>query len=357
MRSGRTLHVLGLALLISAAGGACGDDDLPPRNPLNPTSPTPTVFTTRISVAGPTTAAIGEETVYTATALMSDGTTHDAAADVTWRTNPNLLDMTAPGRFVGKAGGDAFVTITLGRLTSTISSVIVVPKGTFRLNGTVKDEGAPVRDATIFIDNQALGRRTIESPDGTYRVFGVAGLTRLSVSKPGYATNTSDLTITDHQRVDVDMKLSAPRDNIAGRYNLRITAPERCANLNEYRERRYEAVVEQNGPSLTVSLSGAAFVSNRGATQNRFTGQMQALDAIFSMRDNYFYYYPYPGYYPDIYEEVSKEVFVGISGRAQAKVTAAGLSGRLAGNFVVVDHRFQFIAKCSATDIEWVMTR
>lgn len=365
MRNRRTAYLLGVAILLAGTSGACGDDDSP-RNPVTPT-PTPNTpvppRTIRIRLTGPTTVSIGEPSQFTVAAEMSDGTTRDATTEATWRTNTTYLEMTAPGRFVGRASGEAFVNAQIpGVGSSTISAIIVVPRGTFRLSGTVRDQGVPIRGATVAIDSEALGRTTIVATDGTFRVYGVGGLTRVSAAKDGYETAFKDQTISSHQSIDLDLALSGPRRSVGGTYALRIAAPSAsCPNLRGLTERSYVADVAQSGATLIVTLSGATFADDRGAARNQFAGVLQGADATFTLKNNLYYYYyysPFPGFFPDLMEQVDSNTYISFSGVASTSVTPQGLSGRLSGTVIIYSGtRFAFVGSCRSSNIDFVMTR
>ena len=61
--------------------------------------------------------------------------------------------------------------------SATIGEVIIVPEGTFRLSGTVRDAGALV-DADVRIDDEALGRTDLRTIGGAVRRLRRAAATR-----------------------------------------------------------------------------------------------------------------------------------------------------------------------------------
>src|SRR5690606_1619305 len=137
-------------------------------SPVSPGTSTPAALTTRIELTGPDTVYLGRAVQFTVTSHLTDGTTRNVTKDVTWRSvNPSVLTMTEPGLFTGRANGQTPIAAAFGGLTAVMSDVVVVPEGTYRLMGSVRDAGVPV-DAVVQIENSALGRVKLQTTGGRY---------------------------------------------------------------------------------------------------------------------------------------------------------------------------------------------
>ena len=333
MNSRRSL-VIGVALLALSTGGACDRSD-PPRSPVlpAPVSPTPT-FISRLTLSGPTTVDLGATAEFTVTAQLTDGTTRDVTAEVAWATDPTILAMSSPGRFAGRSQGETSLRAALAGLSATMGLVIVVQAGTYRLNGSVRDLGTSLPGATIVVDDEALGRTTIVTPDGSYKLFGVAGQTRITASKDGYRTTIVDQAIRSHQTVILEMVLSDQRPDIAGRYTATFTAATECSSLPaEARVRRYPATVTQGGPSVQVILDGDRFFMSGPRRHNQFTGTVEARLARLLIRKDVDYYYGTMPSTTDVFDRLTDGTFFGVHGMVEMTISTTELSGALNGTF------------------------
>lgn len=336
---GYRVKMLSAALVIAATIVACDrkSSRLPtaPTTPTAPSTPTtPAVTITRLELIGPGTVYLGQAVQFTATAHQSDGTTRDVTRDVAWGSfNPSLLAMAAPGQFTGRAKGQTSMRVVApGGRSATIGEVIIVPEGTFRLSGTVRDSGVLV-EAEIRIDDPALGRTDVRASGGRYVVFGVTGDTKVTVTKSGYQEETKRQVLTSHQTIDFDLALARPRTDISGRYTLTISAAPDCRTLPaELVSRSYSAVVAQSGAAITVTLEGTQFFTSGSRTLNRFTGHLEAERAVFRLTPAYDYYYYYFAL-PDIFEVLGAGSYYGLDGVAEAAIGAGNLSlsGPLSG--------------------------
>jgi hypothetical protein len=318
-----------VAATLAATLAACTSKQSPaPTAPTTP--PAPVVSIVRLELNGPGTVYIGQPAQFTVTAHQSDGTARDVTREAAWRSfNSNLLTMTTPGLFTGRSAGQTGVSVMLSGRGATISEVIVVPPGTFRLIGFVRDEGVPV-EAVVRIEDEALGRTEWQTQGSRYIVFGVAGATRVTVVKSGYELETKSQVLTTHQRIDFDLVLTRPRTDVSGRYTLTITAAPDCSTLPpDLLSRSYAAVVAQSGPTTTVTLEGAQFASSGNRTYNRFTGIHEVDRVTFRLILPYNYYSEFQ--YPDVFEVLAPDNYYTFHGTAVAFLGPATLSGSLDG--------------------------
>ena len=356
MQIARGMFVLTLALAMAAALAAC-------RNNKPPTSPTPppgsAISITRIDLTGPDTVPLGQTVTFTAIAHQSDGTTRDVTRDASWNSsNSGLLLLAAPGQFTGRAKGQTSVSVSMSGRGASKGDVIIVPEGTFRLMGTVRDAGTVV-EADVRIEDEAMGRTDVRTVAGRYVVFGVRGNTRLTVSKSGYQPAIRNEVITGHQTVDVDLALARPRTDLSGRYTLTVAAASECRTLPlEMGSRAYPAVVTQSGAAITVTLEGGQFVAIDGRTLNRFTGFVEAERAIFKLApaiDEYYYFFFQS---PDVMEFVTSNTYYAFDGIAIAALGAGTLSGDLSGMVVSLSGPpYKLSNYCRSSTHRFVLTR
>ena len=319
-----------VALAMAATFSACRSKP--------PTSPTPvpaTVSITRIDLTGPDTVPVGQTVSFTAIAQQSDGTTRDVTREASWNSgNSGLLVLAAPGQFTGRAKGQSSVHVSTSGRGASKGDVIVVPEGTFRLMGTVRDSGT-ITEADVRIDDEAMGRTEVRTSAGRYVVFGVRGNTRVSVLKRGYEEAIKTESITSHQTLDFDLVLAKARPDLSGRYTLTVAAASECRTLPlEIGSRSYSAEVTQSGAAITVTLDGTQFVTSGGRTLNRFTGFVEAELAIFKLSlaiDDY-----YDSFFrsPDVLEMLGPNDYYAFDGTAVASIGTGTLSGALSGVIV-----------------------
>jgi len=314
------------ALLAALTVAACETES---SRPTTSPAPAPTAAVVRLELTGPDTVHIDQAEQFTVTAVRSDGSTTDVTTQAQWSFASGVLTMSSPGRFTGKANGETSLSVrAAGR--SAVRSVIVVPVGTYRVKGTIRDAGVPV-SARVRLENGAVGTVDLDASGGQYAVFGVAGQTRITVTKDGYLENSRTESISEHRIIDIDLSLARSRPDVNGTYTFRLTTADGCDTLpDDVRSRTYTASVAQNGPQLTVTLSGPQFATDRGRTLNQFGGFLEAERAIFRFSDMFGYYYFY-FYTPDILEFISDSRYFGWDGTATVSVSRDRLAGTLDG--------------------------
>jgi hypothetical protein len=320
------LRLVPRAMLIALMLAACESES---SRPTTPPPPAQTSSVVRLELKGPDTVHIDETEQFTVTAVRSDGSTTDVTSQASWNFATPLLTMSTPGRFTGKAKGETNVSVATGG-RSALRSVIVVPVGTYRLKGTVRDAGVAV-DAHVRIENGSLGTVDLDTAGGQYTVFGVAGETRVTVTKDGYLEDRRTETIGEHRIINIDLSLVRSRADISGMYTLTVTAADSCGTLPaEVRSRTFTASIAQNGAQVTVTLSGREFAADRGRTLNRFNGFIEAERVVFHFSDAFGYYYYY-FYTPDILEFVSDNLYYGWDGTATGSISRDRVAGTLNG--------------------------
>ncbi len=352
-------HLLtGCAIALALAGllGACDDGPTRPSTPIEP----PTVVTVlRLEIAGPGTVPPGESAQYSAIAVQSDGTTRDVTNGAVWRTgNQSVLTISSTGLATGRERGEAFVEVSAsGR--SSHKEVIVVPAGTYRLSGFVKDAGEPVLGARVEVTAGTGQGLAVTASGAFYRLYGVAGDIEVRVTRDGYQELRKSLQVTGHQTLDFDLVLARPRDEVSGTYTLTVTAAECSAALPaEARIRTYSAVLGQDGPRLVATLAGAKFYMDRDRSHNSFRGRVEPDRVTFQLSGPYDYYGHF--YFPEVLEELDSTTFLTVSGSAVTTVSPRGLSGTLNGpveTLRLASGRLEPVTSCRSTGHRFVLSR
>jgi hypothetical protein len=325
----------------------------PPSNPGGnqpPPQVTPTVV--RLELSGPESVAPGATAQFTLTAFYSDGSSQDRSSQGTWRTtNSNVLSISPGGVASGRARGEVVVTVSFSGRSATKTGVLVLPEGTFRLRGAVRDAGFGVPAARVEItEGPFSGMWTSTNSEGSYVFYGVAGDVELSVMRNGYQVTEQRFQVTGHQTFNVDLVLSGSREIVQGRYTLRATASGECQSRlpADLRTRTYTADVVQNGPTLAVTLGGATFYrpSQSTAPLNKFNGRVEPGVVEFELYGGGYYYFY--GYAPEIAEQITATSLFSISGSARLTRTSTGYAGPLNGSFATMRTTFFALDTCYA---------
>ncbi len=345
-----------IALALAALLGACDDG---PTRPSQPTgTPTVPVTVTGLEIAGPSTVPPGESAQFTATAHMSDGSTRNVTNEAVWRTgNQSVLTISSTGLATGRERGEASVEVSASGRTAVKNDVIVVPAGTYRLIGTVRDADIPVWGAQVEVT--AGTGQGLAASGAFYRLYGVTGDIEVRVTADGYQEQKKRLQVTSHQTLDFELILSRPRADASGNYTLTVTTASEChaALPADARIRTYTAVVRQHGPSLTVTLEGSKFFVQGSRTFNSFGGTVEPSRVTFRLSawDDYY------GYDPDVLEQLTDTTLLAVSGWAETTVSSGRLLGKLSGAIDTLqinpEGGFRRIASCRSTGHQFVFSR
>jgi hypothetical protein len=278
---------LGFAAVLAACDKpptAPGPSPTPGPGPTAPGPPGPDAppSLTRLELDGPASVPPGETAQYTATAFYSDGSSRNVSGEAFWMTGSrSVLSISTTGLASGHVPGESQVTLKFALFTAT-KWVFVLRPGTYQLTGIVKDGGLPVSGAEVAVSAGSAEGLSTTSRFWGYKLFGVSGDTEIRVRRPGYQEQKRRIVATAHERLDFDLALSSPRDQVHGTWTLTITAADECGSKlsEEATQRRYTAVLSQNGerhdgPSVTATLAGSTFYSLRGQTLNTFQGRVE----------------------------------------------------------------------------------
>jgi hypothetical protein len=313
-----------------------------------------------LTIAGPDRIPPGATEQYRLVEHLNDGSSRDAVGEVTWRsTDESVLSVSPAGTATGRNRGEASISASFSASTAVKPAVMVIPPGTFKLEGTVMDAGFPVPGVRVAV---VAGEGTGQSSsvtDDRFRLYGVVGAIEVRATAPGYTTATERLTVSGHQFHTFNMTPSAPREQLAGRYTLTIAAASSCAALlpEPTRVRTYAAIVTQSGPELSIKLENAQFYRRGDRTYDRFVGTVQAGRVIFNLFDlDYYFYYDLPAIIEQVPQPASH--LLSISGTVFSMVSGRSRSGTLNGQLKLTDGYLQrTVAVCGAADHRFTLSR
>jgi hypothetical protein len=244
----------------------------------------------------------------------------------------------ATGVRVGEARVTASYQAPHGTLYATVPLLVLSP-GTYRVNGQITDRGTGIPNVALTVLTGAgAGLMTVSRFDGTFALYGVGGRVRLHASRDGYHTKTEELEVTATVTHNFEMEADRQRTNLAGDYVLTVEmgpCDQRSAPVrSDMQHRRYNATVAQQGPKLTVTLSGADFIISDGLG-NHFMGALDPIDNVtFKLGDRDDIYL---SKYADLVERVDSTAAFLVYGTVSARATSTGIVGTLRGSFITAD--------------------
>jgi hypothetical protein len=291
-----------------------------------------------LKIAAPATIAPGQTVSVVATASMSDGTTQDYTRKVAWSASPpSVLTMAGDtGQATAHAVGDAMIVASLhGSCCHAQITITVLPPNTYRLTGKVLESGLPVQGGTVAVlSGTGAGLSATTNFDGSYRLYGVADSIQIKFSKPGYDDLVKTFTANRNDVLDfLEAHQTAGIPSLAGTYTLTLTADAGCPTIplggigalpDEFRQpRSYAASLTQDGPSLTLTLTGATILPQA----NRFTGRVEPGSIEFNVGYGYYGY----GVSDGIAEQVSSTQTFVFGGQVQGQRSGTAIIGHLNG--------------------------
>jgi hypothetical protein len=331
--------VLLLTLSLGLAVVSCDDSPTRPSNtPSGPVAPAPPAAVVRLEISGPASIEPGGSAELAAQAIKSDGSVENVTAQAQWTSNnANVLQFTSPGVVKAGARGEAFVNARYAN-RGVGKQIMVLPSGTFRLNGQITESGLPLDGVTVsVIGGTGEGLSSVTSANGTYTFYGVAGTVRLHAKKEGFDNKIEEVEVTEHRSLNFEMRFNGERGNVSGTYALALEAVGCGSALPESaRTRSYVANVEQQGSRLLVRLSGADFIVVNGRGDH-FGGSVAHDGRVSFTIGNFFYYYYYwyaPSEY-DLVERLNPNNALVVAGTVSATSTGSGISGTLNGMIAV----------------------
>jgi hypothetical protein len=357
-----------VAGIVALTALACSDPAS--RLPTSPSAPA----VTNLEITGPASIAPGQSVQLAATIRLGDGTSKlpSLGTPLQWfSSNSAVLRVSSTGLATGLQAGEGRITVIYGSgPTSRQASreFIVVPDGTYRLVGVVRDaEGPGFALPGVRLESTPGPAVATTDSTGHYRLYGVAANAIIQITKNGYVPASQAVQLTTHTTRDFQLVLSGTRVLIGGAYTLDIDATGLCSSGStlsaELRRRVYEATVTQSGPLVEVLLTEPRFRLNGINRGNRFIGYADSSGITFELEPYDSYYYPYygPTAYPNVAERLSNGTFLVPQGKAATVVTAAGVSGTIGASIYNFDSRFPasntfVLGYCSSSAARFTMT-
>jgi hypothetical protein len=272
MRPSHSLSALTILYAVVFAGcrgpGAPTSPADAPRPPIVPNSPAPpsppAVTITSLAIQGPDSVAPGQTLQLTAVARFSDGSSRDVTSETAWESHNSGLMSISPAGVITAADsrgeGDIIATYSgsppiRAGANVAIRRQLVLPAGTYRLYGSIRDEGVYLDDVRVELTSGPAAGMSLTA-NGFFYFYGVSGETEIRVSKDGYETQARRVLVTSHETVEFHLVTSRPRPILDGRYTLRLSAADECrANLPEaLRDRTYPVIATQDGARFSVKL-------------------------------------------------------------------------------------------------------
>lgn len=370
----RTRRIVGfLSATFAVCGGLAACHEAPsraPSEPASPASPSSNVAMTRVEISGPDRVAPGETAQFAAKAYHTDGSSRDVTNEVGWTSaDERLLSISRTGLATAQsrsfdAGTNAadFVayiraSFDFGSISGNLSKeVLILRAGTYRVVGIVTDGGLGARSFRVDVTGgPATGLSHVacdsQGKCGGFNLFGLSGETRIEVTRDGYQPAARTVQVSSDLRLEFELIPLRPRADVAGTYTMTITAAADCRSAlpEDLRTRTYNAVISQDGPSLTGRLGGANFIISG---RDHFDGQLDPDRVTFRLGGWRINDDGSVDVYPDALEQLTPTLFLTVSGFARTTITPSGLTGTLEGFVETVQKigvdRFQKVASCNA---------
>jgi hypothetical protein len=284
-----------------------------------------------ISVSGPSEIALGTSGQFTATGRYDDGSTKDISSTVSWRTGDStILRSAGSGRYDGLKGGETTVSITsVNKFAS--ANVLVLPTGTFKLSGTVRDQGGTVDGVDVeVISGNGSSLKTTSRYDGKYALYGVAGDVRVRASGSGYATEEVNVTVGGHTVRDFSLKTSGPIADINGAWKLKVSTSSACSSSwpESLRQREIPVTITQKDTRFSLRFNSSTVVSTY-PVEGKIAGSVFSM----TMYLDYYYYYYYYGF-SGLLERFNQTDWLRVAGTFRSPDASSSLiAGNLEGTF------------------------
>lgn len=349
--------------MLAATTSACD-------SPVGPDKPPDLAYA--VAIIGPAFVAPGQSSAYTVQVRRPDGQPVPIGS-VTWSSNkPLLLRVDQAGIATAAVlHGDAILQAEVRpALQSGVArgsrEILVQPEGTFRIVGTVTENGTSGfalhgarLEARLGDDLSApIVTYATTTTDGRFWLYAVPRDAFIHVWLEGYRSTITRVQLNAHETRNFRLELETPRQVFAGTYTMTVEAGGSCYQSglpDDVQRRQYAATVTQSGPHLTVVLTEATFFNLGGRAANRFSAQTTPSGVELAMA--HFYsggYYGGPST-PDITELLPNGMLLVTSGRGLLRGTPDNLSGTF-GNMDLYNGSLSngaFIGGCSRSRITW----
>jgi hypothetical protein len=340
--------------------------DKSPTSPRPPEQGTPSTATTvRLELVAPPEIALGESVQLTANAVRTDGSVENVSSQAGWivlqgatQLPPpsTILQLSSTGLATGRTRGEVLVRVNFGGLSAN-ARIFVLPQGTFRLSGTIHENGVGLETATVnVISGIGEGLTAASNVSGIYVLYGVSGPVQILARKDGYLDASQQLDVTAHRDFSIEMVANRPRTDYTGTYTLTISAQPVCppAFPDAARHRSFTARVKDNSGELFVTLSGGDFIVHNGYGNNIFGRVTSYGEARFYISEDF--YYEGRGEF-DIAERFGDTALL-VRGEVSAKAMLDLISGALNGEILIAQGASppfaSYSSRCGADRFEMV---
>ena len=326
----------GVAIAVALAILSCGSETPNQPAPLPPLPPPP-VSLSRVDVRAPDSIELQRSTQLSATAVRSDESSEDVSSQAQWSSsNSSVVQISATGEATALRSGEVTISARYQSRTGS-ASVAALPTGTHKLTGTVTEEGRTVDGVLVtVISGTGSGLSTTTGGGGRFTLLGVAGHVTLQAKKEGYLNRLTEVDVNAATTHNFDVVPARARLNLAGNYTLTLESPCEGFLAPSERRRTYAAALAQQGPDLTLTVSGADIVITNGQG-NTFSGSLGVTDDVAfgfgSFTVAYYYYYYFGGVTSatGLVERLSASTALIFSGSVNARANGSSISGRLHG--------------------------
>jgi hypothetical protein len=358
------LSVLGaVASLLATLITAC--DDPVSTHPSTPNDPR----VISLQLGGPSSISPGQSAQFVANVRLTDGTIKSSPSTaVRWRSsNASVLQVNESG-FVtaGTTMGDAMITAEVVPTPSirATQEVLIIPDGTFRVVGVVRDADPPhpaITGARIEVAGASIVGTT--GGDGQYRLYGVPPAAELRAAANGFHPVVQNIQINAHSTFNFNLAASGPRPTLQGPFTLAIDVIAPCTGTptlpEPLKHRTYEASATTRGSLVDVRLTEPRFVTtfNQG---NAFFGRSDPGRVTFTLGGLFTSYYYY-AYYPNISERLQDGTVLVPEGTVITRPADGGVSGTMSGSIVHYASTFPsfssaVLGRCTSSGIEFKLT-
>ena len=179
-----------------------------------PTTPAPsTPIVSSVTVTGPSSPArMGDSAQFTATAVMSNGTTQAVTSQATWQSSNTSVATVSNGGMVAAVGvGGSDIRATYQSVSGSAS--ITVVQATFSLCGTIRDDSnnAPVSGVRVEILNGAnAGKSATADASGAFCLQDLSpGSFTIRVSVSGYDNAEQTVQVNANTSLNVSIRRNA----------------------------------------------------------------------------------------------------------------------------------------------------
>ena len=207
----RPISVVGSTVaLVTLVAAACGD---------SPTSPSPQRALVRLEITGPEAVEPGQTLQLGARGVLSDGSTIDVTRQIRWEVAPNKPFAISDTGLVtaGQRLGEAQVIATyLGSPAAeagaarAVRDLFVLPAGTYRFAGLIRNEGIPLDGAVIILKSggqvEAAG-----TSSGAFAFYGISGDVEMQIESDGYLPDVRRTSVSSHRAETFDVALTPER--------------------------------------------------------------------------------------------------------------------------------------------------